>query len=446
MSIAGRVAFFDPQRRAASPKLQDDIKLLTARLATAELTYCLRPKSRGPAGQRKFSAAVEAIVCNLLILRTLDPQRHLAVPRSNGMIFSGTAYGGETYGKHFLDALDVMTHPNVNLVEVIATGFRFAGGASRLTTIRGTDDFFDSFSDQSHLLDSHRRIAETDVLVLKGVKPVSGKSQVIRFAETKKTQAFRAEILKLNVCLSEAPIFLRTDDFASLNENYAEPVDPTKRTLRRIFSNGKWNEGGRLFGGFWETMRRTDRFELLRIRTRSQQQGEPVANVDYGQLFPRLAYMRARRPVPDGDLYDVFGGGIARAGVKKLLNAMLFARGSLKAWPKDTKKLFPPDIRLSEAVSAITKRHEAISSMFGTGIGYQLMFIESILLLDALAELRAKGIVGLPLHDSVLVGRSEAESAKAVLEDRLGAYLSGDEKAVVTIDFGEVSAKNSAHL
>ncbi len=353
------------------------------------------------------------------------------------MLFSSTAQGGETYGQHFLDALDVMAHPNVNLVEVVATGFKFGELASRATTIRATDSFFTRFSERSAELGSHHSIPESDVLVLKGVKPATGASQPIAFKETKKTKAMRSQMVRLNEWLGAAPISLQVDGLASLNDNYEDLVDPTERSLRRIFSNGKWSEGGRLFGGFWETMRRRDRFELLRIGTRSRPDAEPVANVDYGQLFPRLAYMRALKPVPEGDLYDVFGSGTARAGVKKLFNAMLFAKRRLKAWPKDTRDLFPLDIAFGNAVQAIATKHSAIAHMFGTGIGYQLMFVESVLLLDALEDLKARGIVALPLHDSVLVGRSEAEVAKSVLEDRLGAYLSGDERAAVSIDFGQ---------
>jgi hypothetical protein len=68
--------------------------------------------------------------------------------------------------------------------------------------------------------------------------------------------------------------------------------------------------GGRLFGGFWMTMERDERFRLLRIA------GEPVVNVDFSSLFPRLAYVRARAAQPDADLYDVAGDGSCREGWK----------------------------------------------------------------------------------------------------------------------------------
>jgi hypothetical protein len=72
-----------------------------------------------------------------------------------------------------------------------------------------------------------------------------------------------------------------------------------RTAVRRIFNNGSWQEGGRLFDGFWETMRREDRFKFLRICTAANPNCERIANVDFGQLFPTLAYRRASSDAPD---------------------------------------------------------------------------------------------------------------------------------------------------
>ena len=105
-----------------------------------------------------------------------------------------------------------------------------------------------------------------------------------------------------------------------------QPIDPTRRSVRRIFNNGSWYEGGRLFDGFWETMRRDDRFQFIRICTERNPEGERIANIDFSQLFPTLAYHKIGRAPPEGDLYDIVGDGSSREGWKKLVNAMLFAK------------------------------------------------------------------------------------------------------------------------
>jgi hypothetical protein len=61
-------------------------------------------------------------------------------------------------------------------------------------------------------------------------------------------------------------------------------ADTNARQLRRYFSRGSFQSGGRLFGGFWQNLGRQSRLRGLRIN------GEPVISLDYSQFNPLLAY------------------------------------------------------------------------------------------------------------------------------------------------------------
>ena len=176
-------------------------------------------------------------------------------------------------------------------------------------------------------------------------------------------------------------------------------------------------------------MERTSRFRLLRVM------GEPVVNVDIGSLFPRLAYVRAREGQPEGDLYDITGNGSCRDGWKQLINALLFAGRPLKQWPRDTREKLPKGISLREAVAAIKAKHAPIAHLFEHGLGFQLMRIESDMLIAIVTALFKQGIPALPLHDSVLVGGSHGEVAKKVMEAAFRQHT-GSVRATVKIDFG----------
>ena len=141
--------------------------------------------------------------------------------------------------------------------------------------------------------------------------------------------------------LRDADVEITGLDDGLLLGNDGQIVVPYRRSLRRIFNNENWQHGGRLAGGFWMSMARADRFERIRI------DGERVADVDYRQLFPRLAYVRARAEQPEGDIYDVAEDGTGRDGWKKLMNAVLFSEGPLKNWPEDTRQHFPENTKLS---------------------------------------------------------------------------------------------------
>ncbi|WP_146076394.1 hypothetical protein [Rhizobium grahamii] len=427
-----RTAFFDPHRRAALPSIKARIASLVQELEARELEVGLRTKRRGVIGHRKFAIAVEAIVSNVLVLTLLDPNRLLAVPRGHDMMSSRN----EVYGSHFIDALDVLAHPSVGIIEQVEKGSKFRPGGPQSTTIRlGPSSKSQLALDAALPVEAFTRVPNPSVLIMKSPKDGKGESHEVQFKETLKTRKLSKQLIQLNEWLSAIPLKVAPDAIVRLNAESDEFIDPTRRTVRRIFNNASWTQGGRLFGGFWENMRRADRFEYLRIGSASHPEGEKIANVDYGQLFPRLAYLRAGTPAPSGDLYDVLGNDEARRGVKRLFNAMLFADGELRNWPRDTSQFFN-DLGLRDAISAIRIQHAPIAHLFGTGIGYQLMFTESNLLMEVLFELRGIGISALPLHDSVLVACSEADNTREVLRRRLAEFLLSEEKAAVSIDYG----------
>jgi hypothetical protein len=198
-----------------------------------------------------------------------------------------------------------------------------------------------------------------------------------------------------------------------------------RRSLHRIFNNGSWQAGGRLWGGFWMSMKRHDR---SRIRIN----GEPITDVDYRQLYPVLAYARAQTEPPEGDLYDTAGDRSSRDGWKILINALLFAEKQLGNWPEQARKYFPDGTKLKEAIKQIERKHPAIAHLFGSGVGFQLMRIESDILIAVIGHLFKNGITALPLHDAVLVAESCAEAAKEAMEYEL-AFRTGFRRATVKI-------------
>ena len=248
----------------------------------------------------------------------------------------------------------------------------------------------------------------------------------------------RKEVQRINRDLRDAPLKLMTDDDgrAIYFTEEGQPVDPTRRSLRRIFNNGTWYEGGRLFDGFWETMRRGDRFKFLRICTKANPDGERIANVDFGQLFPTLAYHRVSLRPPDGDLYDIVGDGSSREGWKKLVNSMLFAKEPMTRWPEKTSALFSKGTKLQDALAFVRHVHAPIAKLFGTGVGYKLMRVESGILIEALGVFAGRGITALQLYDSVLVAESEAAAAKGVMADAF-ALFTNDARAKLKVTFAQ---------
>lgn len=407
---------FDPLRRAASDRLKSALSLLQAQLLAAER----RIRRRTPRDRQKLFLAVEALVCNFLAARLMGgAEMALAVTRDNNAMWSGSRYQEPVYGAHFVAALDTMAEPALSWADCAAKGYRFADtGKGKLTAIRAMPALWDAVG--LHDLDwsDMNRAAATEPLILRGPKVHRhGAGPALDYADTERTRKMRNEIQRINRLLEAAPLTL--EGFPA--------ADPRDRALRRTFNNGVWTDGGRLFGGFWQPMKRAERFRHLRI------DGEAVAYVDFRQLFPTLLYFRSQLQPPDSDLYDVAGDRQHRAGWKALINAMLFARGPLRNWPDDTRELFPPGTELRKAVAAVIARHSPVAHHFGTGIGFRLMATESAIMVEALLRLFTAGITALPVHDAVLVGRYRAEQAAAILEET-SEELTGHRAATETLE------------
>jgi hypothetical protein len=140
-----------------------------------------------------------------------------------------------------------------------------------------------------------------------------------------------------------------------------------------------------------------------------------------------LAYARQGLSIPcDTDPYCVPGFEGHRGGLKAGLNALLFTNGTLKRWPQDIASSLPRGWPVARVKDAIVQHLPGLKACLEAGggvegaeqvpIGFHLMFTESEILMDALKDLMALGVVALPMHDAVLAAEADAMVAKRCLE------------------------------
>lgn len=428
MTSSEKPVTFDPQRRAALPGLKAQIETFTRHLESEEHRLGIRSRARRENDRRSFQVSVEAIACNLLITAMVAPDATLCVPRGHAAMWSGGRYRNPVYGQHFLDILYLME--TLKLTAQVTKGYRYSQRERRPTTTRAMPALSDHLPLGRTELSDFRQDEEPELIILKPKKDDDGRAPPIGYTDTARTKKWRREVQAINAWLATAPITLADNPsrLARLDRD-GQPIEPYRRTLHRVFNNADWNAGGRLFGGFWMTMERSERFRTIRIA------GEEIANVDFSSLFPRLAYVRAGAEQPEDDLYNVTGDGTCRDGWKALINALLFARRPLGGWPTDARDELPLGMKLRDAIAAIKRKHAPIVSLFEQGLGYELMRHEADLLIFVVTALFKQGITALPLHDSVLIARSHAETARAFMEQEF-KHRTVSSRAFVEIDFG----------
>ena len=118
-------------------------------------------------------------------------------------------------------------------------------GQSKRTTVRAGPKLIALIEEHKVTLDDLSGRYDEEVIILSGRKRGYGdKAERIDYKDNATTERFRQELRAINEWLDKADI---TFDAAT----FEKPVNVRARQLRRQFTMGRFDRGGRLFGGFW---------------------------------------------------------------------------------------------------------------------------------------------------------------------------------------------------
>jgi hypothetical protein len=232
------------------------------------------------------------------------------------------------------------------------------------------------------------------------------------------------EIGGMKAQLREMNTFLETANIA-----WATPWNPSpdlsNKELCRIFnvveglSEDEAGEDycgfGRLYGPFWLSMKKPDRANI-------QLNGETLAYIDFSAMNVHLGYYLAGvLPPTDTDLYDLTGLLCGyedkpewRKPVKKFLSSVWFCRHH--QFPRGV--YFPKKFKYADVYTAITRKHPKLRGVLARRmIGYQMAHLESDIMMDVLLRLKARDIVGLSIHDGLMVAKSQVSAAREILNE-----------------------------
>ncbi|RWM77190.1 MAG: hypothetical protein EOR81_19335 [Mesorhizobium sp.] len=397
---------FNAYRFASSNNAKGIVAEAIRLLLNYEDRFRLTRNKRRAADQETFDLTVDAILSDLMHHHLVDYSEGIYVTRSNRWLGTKSRYRARAYSKVFPRILDLLAKPELGYVRQDKAAP--IPGASRSTVIRPGPTLLARMEDGDIAIDDLDEHSHGETIILKRLKDPGNywdEGGLEQYADTPDTMRYRHELETINQWLAAAD--LRYDPLDVPWPHTSFDIHDTR--LRRIFTQARFTSGGRMFGGFWQQLRKQERRQGLRIG------GEKAVELDYGQVGARILYgMAGYLPAVD-DLYSMHGYNQYRPGIKKVMSAMIFAEQRLDRFPKDTRKLFRKSDRIGEVVDAIEAKHPLIKDHFHKGLGHDAQFIESSILVDVLLDLRAKGIVALPIHDAVMVPSSKVSMTEEVM-------------------------------
>lgn len=413
----GTDTYLNPYLRPASEAMSRIISYAISDVLRLET----RRRRRTDAQMETFREIVAGVICAAAHHELTGARGWLFTTRSNDQLASKGRYKSPLHSKQYPAVLDKLAEGGGAWIEQ-RKGVRTPASNAPATTIRASKRLKMYLEDRDITVEDIRRVKGGETIILKAPKRHSGtEAKIIDYDDTPQTIAWREELAEINAFLEDADIIADVPD-----------GDDRDRTLRRTFNNGLWYHGGRLSGGFWIPMSKTDRFELIEV------QGESIAELDFCQMSLAVAYALSGAPLPDGDLYLLedlkpYWSPSVRSKVKQYVNAMLHQKSELKRRPTEIKPItYSHDGIDSREIGAravremILEKHSAISEWFECNRGMELMFHESEIIIRVVRKLMEQDVVSLPIHDAILVPASKTSVAHQLMKDAFREVTGGD--------------------
>ena len=406
---------FDPWRVPASPAMAGVVASIIADLADYERMHSPRQRKRRATDQASHEATVAALVCDLAYRHLTGHAFAVFVSRSKETLSAKSRYKAPALTSKLPAVLDALTDVGLIRQDKAKAGEDIG---RRQTTIQATPKLTSRLAGMDVWGDI-KRGGRPESIVLRGPKnedeydPETGPD--IGYADTSTTDSYRAEMDAINDWLESADINF---DESVLPDGDALP-DVSRRRLYRVFTNGSFESGGRMAGGFWMNRKAKLRLAGLIIG------GETVASIDFGQIGPRILYRLAGHEAPEGDLYAIPGLANWRGGVKTVINAAMNSAKTMIRKPMNTTDTLPRDWTFGDVMRAIEATHRPIVGQFYRGVGHSVSLMESNIAVKTLLDLKEAGIVALPVHDEFLVPRSKAKTTADIMKAAYADVMAG---------------------
>lgn len=252
---------------------------------------------------------------------------------------------------------------------------------------------------------------------------------LIDYKDTDETRAMREKLTQWNEFSDQhwPDIFLSNQEFKKplkrdktsdqRNEetnDHSRHIDLTRRHLYRVFNNSSFNEGGRMYGGWWQSIPSKSR-KFITINS------HPTVEIDYSFLLPAMIYSKKGLDLI-GDPYILDGLDDYRELTKKTFLALINAkeRQTIRSPRPDQ---LPEGKTFKEFQNAIKDRHEPITTFFHTGIGLELQKVDAEIALDVMHRMMALGELALPIHDSFIVRAQHRQSLLSFMLEAFKEHL-----------------------
>ena len=407
-------------------QLTQTASLIASEISSAEN----RERKRTASAQKHFEHAIECLLKDLWLGTVIHPEYEAGIHRRSNWYSETPQYRDPdlTY-KQAIAAYDGMVA--TDFIRVARDGFFDRDtGRSDITKVMATDKLLQVLEGlDGNPFKEVKPDLDKECILLRN--RVDGKRVLVEYMPDKTTNEMRENLITINKCFARhwPDLRITNDDYTALQERLRleqdkSPIDFSKRILTRIFSNGRFDHGGRFYRAWWHNVP-SEYSKYITI------DGKRSCEYDYSQLNPHMVYFLRDKKMGDEDAYDRVFDGEHRSIVKEAFNAMIQASTNLSQKPKKLD-LSQVDLDWPTLKQAILDAHKPIADVFFQGHGNHLQFIDSCIAETVMLNfIRAEDAPVLPVHDSFIMHYAYGELGE--LEEEMRRSFHGHFKKDINV-------------
>jgi hypothetical protein len=389
-----------------------------------------RERKRTASAQRHFEHAIERLLTELWLGTVIHSEYEVGIHRRSNWYSETPQYRDPnlTYPQA-IAAYDGMVA--TDFIRVIRDGYYDRDtGKSDVTKVIATDKLLQVLEGlDGNPFKEVKPDLDKECILLRD--RMNGQRVLVHYENDKTTNEMRENLITINKCFVRhwPDLRITNDDYTVLQERLRldtdkSPIDFSKRILTRIFSNGRFDHGGRFYRAWWHNVPSEYR-KYITI------DGKRTCEYDYSQLNPHMVYFLRGAKMGDEDAYDRVFDGEHRDIVKEAFNAMIQASTNLTHKPKKLD-LSEVDLDWPTLKQAILDAHKPIADVFFQGHGNHLQFIDSCIAETVMLNfIRAEDAPVLPVHDSFIMHYAYGELGE--LEEEMRRSFHGHFKKDINV-------------
>ena len=398
----------------------DNLKAaLEALLVHLKETEGPRKRQRRSDDEARLVAILDAIVCDLFANHRSDPKRFLAYSRNRS---------DYTQQSRYMNSLTSLTSVVAAADFLISQGYAqgargfysrkanpFGGPAvtsGMRSRIRATEKLI-------QFLEGDHGASTMDIGYRSGFEAIRLKDndkKLEEYDDTEATSGMRSFLAHYNETIARCDI--QFDNEESLLSSDGTKPDFSAKHLYRVFNNGRFDQGGRFYGGWWQRINQERRSHIII-------DGEETVEIDYSAMHCRMCYDLSGKPLSqDVDPYLIPGFEQLRDAVKFAFLVLFNLSPGQRARASDkVKVMIKNKSSFRDLLLAVERHHQPIKQWFRSSRGTELQCIDSKVASSVMGFCVGQNIPCLSIHDSFIVPSSARKQLEHAMRHAYAAHV-----------------------